>query len=318
MQRRPDGIPSSVLLNRTLAPRHSDGSISAETPRWPDARAARDTGANHAITQYFANIYSRRPFSATGGGQRQSAWRRTLPPWAPALNRRRHRGEARCGSGGVARARRQSLSGCRRRARHRRPGRSLRSQPRRAWIHGNAHLRRSGQSCRWRRSCLPTASRRWSISTCLVPLTPQGPPLSTRRQRRGSSTSPPGMAYTPMVPGACRRSRRRNYMMMKNLVLEWGRFGIRINSIDPAHRRHRRIEALVQRRGKANAHHSCHAPWVRSTISARPPPFLPRRWPPISPAASLLWMADAVRGGLTRVPRSTRPGDARGWVADRL
>jgi NAD(P)-dependent dehydrogenase (short-subunit alcohol dehydrogenase family) len=47
------------------------------------------------------------------------------------------------------------------------------------------------------------------------------------------------------------------------------------------------------------------AVWVRSTISARPPPFLPRHWPPTSPAASLSVMADQIspgRGGLTRVP----------------
>jgi len=36
------------------------------------------------------------------------------------------------------------------------------------------------------------------------------------------------------------------------------------------------------------------AVWVRSTISARPPPFLPRRWPPISPAASLSVMVDQI------------------------
>jgi NAD(P)-dependent dehydrogenase (short-subunit alcohol dehydrogenase family) len=116
-----------------------------------------------------------------------------------------------------------------------------------------------------------------------------------------------GMAYMPHAfqvhVGAAKAGIN---MMMKNLALEWGHYGIRINSIVPGP-----IEGTegLKRMSSAEAKQILInavpiAVWVRSTISARPPPFLPRRWPPTSPAASLSVMADQispVRGGLTRV-----------------
>ena len=97
-------------------------------------------------------------------------------------------------------------------------------------------------------------------------------------------------------------------MMMKNLALEWGHYGIRINSIVPGP-----IEGTegLKRLSSAEAKQILidAVPMRRmgtvDQISARPPPFLPRRWPPTSPAASLSVMADQispVRGDLTRVP----------------
>ena len=94
-------------------------------------------------------------------------------------------------------------------------------------------------------------------------------------------------------------------MMMKNLALEWGHYGIRITSIVPGP-----IEGTegLKRLSSAEAKKILidAVPMRRmGTVYDIGQTAAFRRWPPTSPAASLSVMADRispVRGDLTRVP----------------
>ena len=213
------------------------------------------------ITQYFAkDLYRGKTVFVTGGGSgiNLGVAKNFAALGASIAICGRTQGKLDAAAEELRASRRQCLSCGRRRARHRRPGRSLRSQPPRARIHGRADLRRGGLLLgAGGEAVCQRLSRRWSISTCLVPLTPHGPPSSNSRETKGALIYiSAGMAYMPHAfqvhVGAAKAWIN---MMMKNLALEWGHYGIRITSIVPGPIEGTEgLKRLCQRRGKQDTH----------------------------------------------------------------